>query len=355
MNKLPEFKPLPEVDNLSANYMCAFNHGMNIYEALVYLQGYVQITYKSLDDLMKDWNNFEQYVTENISQIANEKTQEILNQWKSDGTLNEIMAKNPMWNQKVNKAGDVMSGDLQFQENTGVYGTLHSGKKVNMVSHSYTGSDDYTQIGDDNAQAVVHSEKRPVWYDGSKNQDLLVEKDLEDLNLSVSKIQNKIESGAYFTENYNEHPTITNYQGNKNVSILQPIDVVDNLSSTETELPLSALQGKTLNDKINGIINVSEYHVTMQYNTNIYLKKFGKIVIGVIAASTSYPGGTGTLGTLDEEYRPAQRIYVPYIGWIGAGFSSYGQYDINSTGVITYKTTQSAQNERNGIFAYYTL
>ena len=159
MNNLPEFKPLPDVGNLSSNYMSAFNNGMNIYEALVYLQGYVQITYKSMDDLISDWNNFEDYITENISQIANEKTQEILNQWKSDGTLNEIIAQNPLWNQKVNKAGDVMSGDLQFQEDKGVYGTLHSGKKVNMVSHSYTGTDDYTQIGDDNAQAVVSGKR----------------------------------------------------------------------------------------------------------------------------------------------------------------------------------------------------
>lgn len=266
MNKLPQFKPLPDVDNLRSNYMSAFNHGMNIYEALVYLQEYVQITYKSMDDLINDWNNFEQYVTENISQIANEKTQEILNQWKSDGTLNEIIAQNPLWNQKVNKAGDIMSGDLQFQENTGVYGTLHSGTKVNMISHSYTGTDDYTQIGDDNAQAVVHSEKRPVWYDGSKNQDLLVEKDLEDLNLSVGKIQNKIESGAYFIENVDEHPTITNYQGNKNVSILQPIDVVDNLSSTETELPLSANQGNVLNKNISDVSK----HFLIDENIGLY-------------------------------------------------------------------------------------
>lgn len=268
MNKLPEFKPLPDVNNLRSNYMSAFNNGMNIYEALVYLQGYVQITYNSMDDLIDDWNNFEQYITENISQTANEKTQEILNQWKSDGTLNEIIAQNPLWNQKVNKAGDVMSGDLQFQENTGVYGTLHSGKKVNMVSHSYTGTDDYTQIGDDNAQAVVHSEKRPVWYDGSKNQDLLVEKDLEDLNLSVGKIQNKIENGAYFTEN-DEHPTITNYRGNKNVSILQPIDVVDNLSSSETESPLSANQGKVLNESIEKMNNFFEYNQNEEIDTGL--------------------------------------------------------------------------------------
>lgn len=176
--KLPEFKPLPELGNVANNYMSAFNVGMNIYEALAYLQGYVQITYNSVNDLIDDWNNFESYVTENINQIANEKTQEILQGWLDDGTLAEAIKQSAIWAEKVDVAGDVMSGDLQFQENTGVYGTLHSGTKVNMISHSYTGTDDYTQIGDDNAQAVIHSKNRPVWYDGSQNKDLLVVEDL---------------------------------------------------------------------------------------------------------------------------------------------------------------------------------
>lgn len=251
--KLPEFKPLPELGNVANNYMSAFNVGMNIYEALAYLQGYVQITYNSVDDLIDDWNNFETYVTENINQIANEKTQEILNKWLEDGTLNELIATNPQWALKVNKSGDVMSGDLQFQENTGVYGTLHSGTKVNMISHSYTGTDDYTQIGDNNAQAVIHSENRPVWYDGSQNQDLLVEEDLTDLSGKVDSVQSKIEEGAYFTTNVGGHPTITNFEGDSNVSILQPSDVVNNLNSTEIDKPLSANQGKILNTSITTI------------------------------------------------------------------------------------------------------
>lgn len=148
---------------------------------------------------------------------------------------------------------------------------------------------------------------------------------------------------------------LENYNADTNYNILEDDDIVNSLTSTATNKALSANQGKTLNDTINGIINVSEYHVTMQNNTNIYLKKFGKIVIGVIAASTSYDNTTGTIGTLDEEYRPAHRIYVPYIGWILSSFSGYGQYDISTDGVISFKTTETAQNERNGIFAYYTL
>lgn len=188
MSKLPEFKPLPEVDNLRSNYMSAFNHGMNIYEALVYLQGYVQITYNSMDDLLNDWNNFEDYVTENITTIANEKTQEILNKWKSDGTLNEIIAQNPLWNQKVNKAGDVMSGDLQFQEDTGVYGTSASGAKVNLAKTRHVGSLDYVDIGHDDSQAVIYSNDKPIWSNKGSNKDLLTEDDISSILTSVTKM-----------------------------------------------------------------------------------------------------------------------------------------------------------------------
>lgn len=188
MNKLPEFKPLPEVDNLRSNYMSAFNHGMNIYEALVYLQGYVQITYNSMDDLLNDWNNFEQYVTENIPKIANEKTQEILNQWKSDGTLNEIIMQNPLWNQKVNKAGDVMTGDLQFQENTGVYGTSAGGAKVNLAKTRHVGSLDYVDIGHDDSQAVIYSNDKPIWSNNGSNKDLLTEEDISSILTQLSTL-----------------------------------------------------------------------------------------------------------------------------------------------------------------------
>ena len=196
MNKLPEFKPLPDVENLSSNYMSAFNHGMNIYEALVYLQGYVQITYNSMDELLDDWNNFVQYIDENISQIANEQTQEILNQWKTDGTLNELIATNPQWALKVNKAGDVMTGDLQFQESTGVYGTSASGQKVNLAKTRHVGSSNYVDFGDDDIQAVIYSKEKPVWSKNGSNKDLITEEDISNiltqLNTLIEYLQRAI-------------------------------------------------------------------------------------------------------------------------------------------------------------------
>lgn len=145
-----------------------------------------------------------------------------------------------------------------------------------------------------------------------------------------------------------------NYQGDTNYNLLEDSDIVNNLTSSDTNKALSANQGKILNETINSIINASEYHVTMQNNTNVYLKKFGKLVIGVIKATNSYDNNTGTLGTLDEEYRPLILVYIPYIGWAGATIGAYGQYNINTDGRINYKTTETVNLERNGIFAYYT-
>ena len=145
-----------------------------------------------------------------------------------------------------------------------------------------------------------------------------------------------------------------NYQGNTNYNLLEDSDIVNNLTTSETNKVLSALQGKNLNDNINSLINASEYTVTMQNDTKVYLKKFGKMVVGVILATTSYDNKTGTLGTLDEEYRPARALNIPYIGWSGSSIACYGQYEIGSNGNLSYKTTEIVHVERNAVFAYYT-
>ena len=44
-----------------------------------------------------------------------------------------------------------------------------------------------------------------------------------------------------------------NYQGNTDYNLLEDSDIVNSLLSSDTNKALSALQGKNLNDKINGI------------------------------------------------------------------------------------------------------
>lgn len=45
----------------------------------------------------------------------------------------------------------------------------------------------------------------------------------------------------------------TNYEGKQDYNVLTDTDVVDNLTSTSTTTPLSANQGKTLKELIDGI------------------------------------------------------------------------------------------------------
>lgn len=73
------------------------------------------------------------------------------------------------------------------------------------------------------------------------------------------------------------------YDKSENYNLLEDTDVVNNLSSTETDLPLSALQGKLLNDKFNGIkinsIN-NALIISDTINLNIQSKAYATLFTG---------------------------------------------------------------------------
>lgn len=248
--KLPEFKPLPELGTVCSNYMSAFNVGMNIYEALTYLQGYVQVTYNSQKEVVDDWNNLETWVQENLITAANEKTQEILQGWLDDGTLAETIKQSAVWAEKVDVAGDTMTGDLQFTYNHGLYNTSLSGDKVGMIVRTNNNVDEYTQIGDDNSKAVIHSESQPVWSNNGQNKILLTQEDLDTLNEILSK--------AVYFKTDGDYDTFTDENGDQTIDILTKDMVINNLKSILENQPLSANQGRVLKgliDTINGSIN----------------------------------------------------------------------------------------------------
>ncbi len=287
MSDLPKFEPLPNVGNVVSNRVTAFNQGYNLYQCINYLQGYVSIVYNSMDELLDDWNNFQQIVNENITNIATEETQKILNQWIEDGTLNDLIAQNPLWNQKLDKSGGTMTGNIKFSENTKIVGTTPGGNDIDLIHNTNDGaSGNYVQFGDPDAKTVINSSQQPVWHNGDDDYLMLTQSQLDEgLKGKVSK------SGDTMTGTL-DVPSLT--RGGKNVitgdsettkigdtsiatsiissrkptfsysgGIKQPLvenDVVDNLNSTSTWQPLSAKQGKVLNDKFSGILkNVSKF------------------------------------------------------------------------------------------------
>ena len=56
-NFLPEFEPLKlSGKNLAQQYVSAFNTGMNIYQCLNYLQGYVHTLVTAMNETIEAWN-----------------------------------------------------------------------------------------------------------------------------------------------------------------------------------------------------------------------------------------------------------------------------------------------------------
>lgn len=280
MSDLPKFEPLPNVGNVVSNRVTSFNQGYNLYQCINYLQGYVSIVYENMDALLDDWNNFQKVINENIDNIATEETQKILNQWLEDGTLNNLIAQNPLWNQKLDRSGGTMTGNIKFSENTKIVGTTPGGNDIDLIHNTNDGaSGNYVQFGDPDAKSVINSNQQPVWHNGDDDYLLLTQKQMDDgLAGKVSKsgdtmtgdlgiirlLFNNVpiispsntttilgSSTRQTTINSNNKP-LFNY-GGSNKTPLVTNDVVNNLTSSSTTQPLSAAQGKALNDKINNV------------------------------------------------------------------------------------------------------
>ena len=280
MSDLPKFEPLPNVGNVVSNNVTAFNQGYNLYQCINYLQGYVSIVYENMDALLDDWNNFQQVVNEKISTIATEETQKILNQWLEDGTLNDLIAQNPLWNQKLDKSGGTMTGNIKFSENTKIVGTTPGGNDIDLIHNTNDGaSGNYVQFGDPDAKTVINSSQHPVWHNGDDDYLLLTQKQLDEglsgkvnksgdtmtgnLNLKSATIQGvdlvsddsymiRIGSTKRSLQLTSQNKPGFYYQNNFN-TVLDSNDIVDNLTSSSSSKVLSAAQGKALNDKLNKV------------------------------------------------------------------------------------------------------
>lgn len=91
-----------------------------------------------------------------------------------------------------------------------------------------------------------------------------------------------------------------------------PIEVVDNLESTDTTSALSAKQGKVLNDKITNLESTEWKNATLNSEVTGYIRyrKQGKRVYVEGTVTTSVPSGSRNLTQLPTEYRPKNQNYV---------------------------------------------
>ena len=68
--KLPEFKPVPDIGNITNAYLSAFNTGMTIYECLSWLQGYVQANRDALVQLIGDLTKFQASIEAALNELV---------------------------------------------------------------------------------------------------------------------------------------------------------------------------------------------------------------------------------------------------------------------------------------------
>ena len=192
MADIPKFEPLPNVGNVVSNNVTAFNQGYNLYQCINYLQGYVSIVYENMDALLDDWNNFQQFLDENITKIASDETQKILNQWIEDGTFNEIIAQNPLWDQKLDKSGGTMTGPLKLGNNA----DIRFENDDNILKKN--GTD--LVLGNNLLTAVIASSEKPVWLNGESVKDeLALKSDIQALISSINALNDTIQRCGFLT------------------------------------------------------------------------------------------------------------------------------------------------------------
>lgn len=377
MSDLPKFEPLPNVGNVVSNRVTSFNQGYNLYQCINYLQGYVSIVYENMDALLDDWNNFQKVVNENIDNIATEETQRVLNQWLSDGTLNELISQNPLWDQKLDKSGGTMTGNIKFSENTKIVGTTPGGNDIDLIHNTNDGaSGNYVQFGDPDAKSVINSNQQPVWHNGDDDYLLLTQKQMNDAlagkvsksgdtmtgdlgiirllfnNVSVISPSNTTtilgSSKRQTTINSNNKP-LFNY-GGSNKTPLVTNDIINNLSSSSTEQPLSAAQGKVLNDKIAFKYKqtVTVKGATFQYFT------FNNLVLCRVMNIGAYPSGSNNMfeNAIPTDLRPKENFYLSYTAITGTQTGGVGRYSFGNSGDVVLTTEQGVTLEHSGQIIY---
>lgn len=192
MSDLPKFEPLPNVGNVVSNRVTAFNQGYNLYQCINYLQGYVSIVYENMDALLADWNNFHDVVKEQINSIATEETQKILNVWLEDGTLNDVITQNPLWNQKLDKSGGTMTGPIKLGNNA----DIRLENDDNILKKN--GTD--LVLGNNLLAAVIASSEKPVWMNGeSVKNEIALKSDIQSLISSINALNDTLQRCGFLT------------------------------------------------------------------------------------------------------------------------------------------------------------
>lgn len=123
-NILPKYSELKlSGKNLAQQYVSAFNTGMNIYQCINQLQGYIECVIKAVDDVVVQWNDVvDSQLQDSINATKQATTEQFNIEWEKnktqldaeiEGTIQEQFNKH--WQEKenaINTKINVVSTDL---------------------------------------------------------------------------------------------------------------------------------------------------------------------------------------------------------------------------------------------------
>lgn len=176
----------------------------------------------------------------------------------------------------------------------------------------------------------------------SNNKDVFVAESLESMSTKLSTIEE------------NNSQILSKLNGKIDRS-----DIVDNLTSSSSTVPLSANQGRVLKEQINGILTIEtrDLHGKPWGNDmNVKLAKLGSICI----CNIFWTGATGTSKSatiseviIPDGFRPSTPVFATTQNVTSN--STYGastRIQISSNGKISFVTDNTGMLERHVTFAY---
>ena len=178
--------------------------------------------------------------------------------------------------------------------------------------------------------------------------------------------RNSDDEEVFVAESFESMSTKLNTIEENNSQILSKLngkidrsDIVDNLTSGSSTVPLSANQGRVLKEQINGVLTVETrdlYGQPWGNSMNVRLVKLGSICV----CNIFWTGATGTskYGTISEitipdGFRPYGSVYATTQNVTSN--STYGastRIQISSNGKISFVTDNTGMLERHVTFAY---
>ena len=236
--KLPDFKPMPDIGNITNAYLSAFNTGMTIYECLSWLQGYVQANRDALVQLIGDLNEFQTSIENALNSIVE--------------NLKELDAKLEKETEDRKAADIILDGKITTEKEERVAEDARLDGKIDQTKEDLN-----TKIDDTKQELDTKIDETKKELDESlKNLDTYVKKTGDDMTGPLVLKSKTDEASPSLPE---KGGAITFYTDENTAAEGLPADYTTVSKSFITNRPQSSTEGDTSGDRVYGMHFYNQY------------------------------------------------------------------------------------------------